>query len=54
MSIDQIVYIIKNKKLDLNDHYVATLLIKQRIEYCINHNINMSTDPLLSRVLLFT
>ena len=54
MSIDQIVYTIKNKKSDLNDHYVATLLIKQRIEYCVTHNINMSKDPLLSKVLLFT
>ena len=53
MNLDQIIQTIKDKKSDPNKLFIALFYTRQRIEYCKYHNIDMFTDPLLSKVLFF-
>lgn len=53
MDNNQIIEVLQNKKSDINKLQIALFIVRYRIEYCKYYNIDMVTDPLLSKVLLF-
>lgn len=53
MSQNKIIETIKNKHSDPDKLRLALFLVRIRIDYCLEHNIDMIKDPLLSKILLF-
>ena len=53
MDIESITSIVKNKQSNDISLLEALNIIRLHIDYCRKYNIDMYTDPLLARVLLW-
>ncbi len=53
MSYQEIINVISDKNSDTNKLHTALFIIRIHIDYCLENNIDLYKDRLISKVLIF-